>query len=97
MAVICPYPGRKCIGCEHRRIDEDLGSYVCYVKSDLMAATPPDGKTETLNFEKDKTIDLAQNCFGSEEFWEQVCDIIGVNPRETKEVKLYFKKAQVKK
>ena len=43
MAMICPYPGRKCIGCEHRRIDEEYGSYACFVKQDLAAAAPQHG------------------------------------------------------
>ena len=43
MATICPYPGRKCIGCEHRRMDEEYGSYECFVKQDLAAAAQQHG------------------------------------------------------
>lgn len=94
MATICPYPGRQCIGCPHRRIDEDYGAYVCFVKQDLhkAAAAPQPEKTRTQEFPKEKVMVFTKKSLKKEENWEALCAEVGADPLTTVKIKIYFNK-----
>ena len=98
MASICPYPGRKCIGCQHRRIDEDLGAYACFVKQDLKAAAAPQpGVVETRRYEEEEQIRINSKTFSDQEDWKELCKKLKINPEEAVEVELCFGKARIRR
>jgi hypothetical protein len=99
MATICPYPGRKCVGCEHRRIDEDLGSYSCFVKQDLAAAAPQQQTTGrwVYRYKQERSVVFTPECFVSEETWKELCEHANIKPEETAKIKVYFEKVEMQK